>query len=342
MQRFKKYLGLFLALMMCLTLSACGSDEDSYDDVVVDDETIDMHDLAGYWSPYEGLGNTNSVLTSIYLNGTDETWEEYDIYGMQTGSSGEAYTDGIVLTLKDVPLIGDVEIPIRDEDTLVDENGEVYWVKGDPGFKEEPQLSSSFYGNWYLKGDTSEWATILTLNEDGTYTLNGTNGIINNMFKLNSFRFVAGRKYKLSYSEYEQTVTVGETNEVVFRQEIALTEYSNEMYYLVNDGQVLVHWADDGDNYYIHESALDNESLRTEYSLTDGSFWGQDYILEFLRSNTVNLKYFNEVEAAKTGTWVVEGNRVIITWEDGETDEAAVDGKIIILASTNETMENPW
>ncbi|MDD6005583.1 MAG: hypothetical protein PUC68_07935, partial [Firmicutes bacterium] len=111
MQRFKKYLGLFLALMMCLTLSACGSDEDSYDDVVVDDETIDMHDLAGYWSPYEGLGNTNSVLTSIYLNGTDETWEEYDIYGMQTGSSGEAYTDGIVLTLKDVPLIGDVEIP---------------------------------------------------------------------------------------------------------------------------------------------------------------------------------------------------------------------------------------
>ena len=71
MQRFKKYLGLFLALMMCLTLSACGSDEDSYDDVVVDDETIDMHDLDGYWSPYEGLGNTNSVLTSIYLNGTD-------------------------------------------------------------------------------------------------------------------------------------------------------------------------------------------------------------------------------------------------------------------------------
>ena len=313
MQRFKKYLGLFLALMMCLTLSACGSDEDSYDDVVVDDETIDMHDLAGYWSPYEGLGNTNSVLTSIYLNGTDETWEEYDIYGMQTGSSGEAYTDGIVLTLKDVPLIGDVEIPIR----------EVYWVKGDPGFKEEPQLSSSFYGNWYLKGDTSEWATILTLNEDGTYTLNSSSG-------------------NFSYSEYEQTVTVGETNEVVFRQEIALTEYSNEMYYLVNDGQVLVHWADDGDNYYIHESALDNESLRTEYSLTDGSFWGQDYILEFLRSNTVNLKYFNEVEAAKTGTWVVEGNRVIITWEDGETDEAAVDGKIIILASTNETMENPW
>lgn len=323
MQRFKKYLGLFLALMMCLTLSACGSDEDSYDDVVVDDETIDMHDLAGYWSPYEGLGNTNSVLTSIYLNGTDETWEEYDIYGMQTGSSGEAYTDGIVLTLKDVPLIGDVEIPIRDEDTLVDENGEVYWVKGDPGFKEEPQLSSSFYGNWYLKGDTSEWAIILTLNEDGTYTLNDSSG-------------------NFSYREYEQTVTIGETNEVVFRQEIALTEYSNEMYYLVNDGQVLVHWADDGDNYYIHESALDNEALRTEYSLTDGSFWGQDYILEFLRSNTVNLKYFNEVEAAKTGTWVVEGNRVIITWEDGETDEATVDDKIIILASTNETMENPW
>ena len=94
-----------------------------------------------------------SVLTCIYIDGTSGTWEEYDQYGAPTEYNGYAYTDGTVLTLTDVPLIGDVEIPIGDADTLLTDTGETYWIKGEPDFKEKPELSSAYYGNWYLRGD---------------------------------------------------------------------------------------------------------------------------------------------------------------------------------------------
>ena len=86
-----------------------------------------------------------------------------------------------------------------------------------------------------------------------------------------------------TYREYEQYVDNSDTP--ILRQEIALSENMNEMYYLVSDGQALVRWSDasNGDDYYIHEDALDNVSLLKEYQLTDESFSGQDYSLEFYR-----------------------------------------------------------
>ena len=276
MKSLKKYMALLLALLMCLSMAACGEKEDVHDEDVIYNEDvsydgdISIEDLEGFWYPLEGLGSTMSVLTCIYLDGAAETWEEYDEYGDPTGYTGGAYTDGSFLTLTDVPLIGDVDIPIGDADTLVDDTGEIYWIKGYPDFLEKPELSSDFYGNWYLRGDyDSEYATVLTLNEDGTYSRYGSEGTY-------------------TYREYEQYVDNSDIP--VLRQEIALSENMNEMYYLVSDGQALVRWNDasNGDDYYIHEDALDNASLLTEYNLTNESFSGQDYSLEFYREYTVS------------------------------------------------------
>ena len=339
MKNWKKYEACLLALMMCLSMAACGAkgnEEDveehveeyatyeeavyGYEEAIYDGE-ISIEDLEGFWYPPEGIGSTMSVLTCIYLDETFETWEEYDQYGDPTEYTGDAYTDGTVLTLTDVPLIGDVEIPIGDADTLVTDTGEIYWIKGYPDFTEKPELSDSYYGNWYLRGDhESEYATVLTLYEDGTYTRNGIEGTY-------------------TYSEYDQYVEDSDTT--VFRQEIALSEYMNEMYYLVSDGQVLVHWADDGDNYYIHEDALDNVSLSTEYNLTNGSFWGEDYILTFERGYTVSCDFFGGGEP-RTGTWEVYDNTVLIFWDDGAMDEAESNWKTLSMSSTGETLENPW
>ena len=339
MKNWKKYAACLLALMMCLSMAACGAkgnEEDveehveeyatyeeavyGYEEAIYDGE-ISIEDLEGFWYPPEGIGSTMSVLTCIYLDGTFETWEEYDQYGDPTEYTGDAYTDGTVLTLTDVPLIGDVEIPIGDADTLVTDTGEIYWIKGYPDFMEKPELPDSYYGNWYLRGDhESEYATVLTLYEDGTYTRNGIEGTY-------------------TYSEYDQYVEDSDTT--VFRQEIALSEYMNEMYYLVSDGQVLVHWADDGDNYYIHEDALDNVSLSTEYNLTNGSFWGEDYILTFERGYTVSCDFFGGGEP-RTGTWEVYDNTVLIFWDDGAMDEAESNWKTLSMSSTGETLENPW
>ena len=263
-----------------------------------------------------------SVLTCIYLDGAAETWEEYDEYGDPTGYTGGAYTDGSFLTLTDVPLIGDVDIPIGDADTLVDDTGEIYWIKGYPDFLEKPELSSDFYGNWYLRGDyDSEYATVLTLYEDGTYSLYGSEGTY-------------------TYREYEQYVDYSDTP--VLRQEIALSENMNEMYYLVSDGQALVRWNDasNGDDYYIHEDALDNASLLTEYNLTNESFSGEDYSLEFYREYTVNCYFFNG--ETRTGTWEMDDTTILIFWDDGEMDEAELDWKTLSMISTGETLENPW
>ena len=269
-----------------------------------------------------GIRWRDSVLTCIYLDGAAETWEEYDEYGDPTGYTGGAYTDGSFLTLTDVPLIGDVDIPIGDADTLVDDTGEIYWIKGYPDFLEKPELSSDFYGNWYLRGDyDSEYATVLTLNEDGTYSRYGSEGTY-------------------TYREYEQYVDNSDIP--VLRQEIALSENMNEMYYLVSDGQALVRWNDasNEDDYYIHEDALDNASLLTEYNLTNESFSGQDYSLEFYREYTVSCYFYNG--ETRTGTWEMDDSTILIYWDDGEMDEAELDWKTLYMISTGETLENPW
>ncbi|MDD6199848.1 MAG: hypothetical protein PUB93_01070 [Firmicutes bacterium] len=115
-----------LALVLCLSMAACGGK--GGDEEVSTGGEIGIADLDGFWYPPEGIGSTVSVLTCIYIDGMAGTWEEYDQYGDPTECTGDAYTDGKVLTLTDVPWIGDVEIPIGDADTPVTDTGETYWM----------------------------------------------------------------------------------------------------------------------------------------------------------------------------------------------------------------------
>lgn len=287
-----------------------------------------LEDLDGFWYPAEGIGSTISVLTCIYIDGTAGTWEEYDQYGDTTENNGYAYTDGTVLTLTNVPLSGDVEIPIGDAATLVTDTGETYWIKGNPDFKEKPELSA-FSGLWYYQGDKdSAYATILTLNEDGTYTRGDA------------------EEGTYTYKEYDEAV--GETGTTVFRQEISLSGgFMDDTFYLVSDGQVMVYWANasNGDNYYIHEDALEDEQLLTEYRLTDESFSGESYSIQFNRGYTLRCDFFDGTTEARTGTWELSDDTVTIIWDDGDSDEATLDfssAKILTLSSTGETLENLW
>ena len=325
MKNWKKYAGLLLAAVLCLYLAACG-DKGSNAGEGSNDGEIRIEDLEGYWYPPDGIGSTSSVLTCIYIDGAAGTWEEYDQYGDPTEYTGAAYTDGTVLTLTDVPLIG--EIPIGDANTLVDETGEPYWIKGEPGYKEKLGLSNIF-GNWYYKGDhTSEYQLVLTLNEDGTYTLGNT------------------EEGTYTCEEVEISVTDANTNETTneLRQEVKLSGgFMGNTFYLVNDGQVLVHWAkvNEGNEFYIQESALENGELFKLYRITDGeSYWGEDYTLQFLRDNTLYRNYFNGSQDPVRGTWELSGDTVTIIWDDGETDEATLDPEnpaSLTLRSTAET-----
>ncbi|MGN0999009.1 MAG: hypothetical protein ACI4PO_05605 [Faecousia sp.] len=327
MKNWKQYASLLLALVLCLSLAACGGK--GGDEEVSTGGEISIADLEGFWYPPEGIGSTTSVLTCIYIDGAAGTWEEYDQYGDPAGNTGDAYTDGTVLTLTDVPWIGDVEIPIGDAAALVTDTGETYWIKGQPDFQTKPVLSSDYYGRWYLRGDhDSEYATVLTLNEDGTYT--------------------RGDAEEGTYTYREFNESVGETGTTVFRQEISLSGgFIGENYYLVSDGKVLAHWADasNGDDYYIREDALDDEQLLTECTLTDDSFSGSTYSLQFNREYTLRCDFFDGTTETRFGTWTLSGDTITIIWDDGETDEATLnlDGeKTVKLSSTGETLDNPW
>lgn len=322
MKRWKSYASLLLALMMCLCLAACGGGEAAEEEEVYYDDEITIEDLEGFWYPVEGIGETTSVLTCIYIDGAAGTWEEYDEYGELTGCYGDAYTDGYTLTLTDVPLIGDVDIPIGDADTLVTDTGDIYWIKGDPGFGAAPD-PTAFYGTWYLRGDhESEYATVLTLYEDGTYTRGD------------------GEEGTYTYREFDEYGQDSDTP--VFRQEISLSIGFGEEYYLVSDGQVLVRWADaaNGDDYYIREEALDNTSLSTEYHLTSDTFIGDSYNLTFNREiYTVDCSSYGD--DTRTGIWEVDGTTVRIFWDDGGTDEGELDWKTLYM-DNGEILENPW
>ena len=338
MKNWKKCTSFLLALVMCLSLAACGgnAEKDSRESKPVeeseaDDGEITLKDLEGFWYPAGGIGSSISVLTCIYIDGVAGTWQEYDQYGEPTEYTGAAYTDGAFLTLADVSFLGgveDVEIPIGDADTLLDENGETYWIKGKPDFKEKPGLSN-ISGNWYYKGDyTSEYQMVLTLNEDGTYTRGDT------------------EEGTYTFEEVEVSTTDANTNETTdeLRQEVRLSGgFMDAIFYLVNDGQVLVDWAkvNEGDEFYIHESALENGELLKLYRITDGnSYWGEDYTLQFLRGNTIYRNYFNGSQEPVHGTWELSDDTITITWDDGETDEAILDPEnpdSLTLSSTGET-----
>ena len=58
MKNWKKFASLLLALVMCLSLAACG-DNGSNGGEVSNDGEITLDDLVGYWSPVEGLGSTD-------------------------------------------------------------------------------------------------------------------------------------------------------------------------------------------------------------------------------------------------------------------------------------------
>ena len=337
MKNWKKYASLLSALTLCLSMAACGKTGSDKDNVISETETsyaeevISIGDLEGFWYPVGGIGSSTSILTSIYIDGSAGTWKEYDQYGDPTGNAGDAYTDGTVLTVANVSFFGEsenVEIPIGDANTLLDETGEVYWIKGQPDFIEK-QEQSNISGSWYYQGDhTSEYQKVLTLNEDGTYTRGDA------------------EEGTYTFEEIEVSDVNPYTNETTtaLRQMLTLSGgFMDTNYYLANDGQVLVDWSkvNEGEEFYVRESALENEELLKLYSITDGnSYCGEEYALEFLRGNTLYRNYLNGAQDPMFGSWEISGDTITITWDDGETDEAVLDSEnpdSLTLSSTGET-----
>ena len=340
MKNWKRFTSLLLALVLCLSLMACGGETG-------EEVTVTLVNQSGQSITSLAIAATDSdswgseLVDWVFLDGEmmDRTLGSFKpsrLPGFNILAYGEAgsilYDINAEFTLHD----GDYVVFQSPEDNpgiticTADEFDALYadYAGGgdeDPDIytgtdSRQPGDLSDVVGLWYYQGDqNSAFALILTLYSDGTYTRGDT------------------EEGTYTYEEYDEYVTNWDTT--VFRQEVALSGSLNEIYYLTSDGQVLEHWAD-GDNYYIREDALGNTDLTSDSSLTDGSFWGEDYTLQFLWDYTVRCDFFSG--ETRTGTWEMYGDTVMIFWDDGETDEALVSGNTLWLSSTGETLESFW
>lgn len=264
MKNLKKYIELLLVLGLCLGLTACGGEteeeikvtlanqsgqaitslsiaattsnewgDEFVDSIFLDGETMEV--LLGSYKPSElpgfnilAYGEEGSVLydtnAEFTLQGGDYIvfQSPYDNPGITICTSDEydeLYADYIG---------GGNE---NTDDYMADNLGQTLDI-------------SDVIGQWYYQGDQDpDFATILILNEDGTYTLGDM------------------EEGTYTYEEVEYFITDPNTNTTTteLRQEITLSGgFMEDTFYLVSDGQVLQHWDDDADNYYVYEYALED------------------------------------------------------------------------------------
>ena len=161
MKRWKKYAALLLALIMCLSMAACGGDEEGAPDTIknlVTDTSVeyDYSALMGTW-----LGEDDSVLTMEHVEGitNSERFLLHDADNSLTASGNIQYVEeyGYVYLYNEHDGIAHICWFNEDDTLYIDSFGTFTKVSGDvPGETVGDEVDLSVLrGTWYLDGDTS-------------------------------------------------------------------------------------------------------------------------------------------------------------------------------------------
>ena len=167
MKNQKKYAGLLLTLVLCLSMAACGGDDDVAPDTIknlVTDTSVeyDYSALMGTWQNGDG-----SVLTMEHIDGitTSERFSIFDADNNLTASGNIQYVEeyGFVYLYNEHDGIAHISWINDDYSMYVDSFGAFTKVSGDiPGDTVGDLTGESvgddydftmFSGSWYLDGD---------------------------------------------------------------------------------------------------------------------------------------------------------------------------------------------
>lgn len=157
MKKWKKYMGLLLALVLCLSMAACGGDDDTapatIEGIVIDDSVeYDYSVFPGTW-----LGEDNSVLAvekyddgrvHYILSDSDDNWIAGGIFQYV-----EEY--GCVYAHNDYDGIAYLCLFNEDDTLYIDTFGTFTKVSGDvPGETVGDEVDLTVLnGSWYMDGD---------------------------------------------------------------------------------------------------------------------------------------------------------------------------------------------
>lgn len=176
MKNLKKYMGLLLALVMCLSLAACGGTPDKLDSIVIDDSVVyDYSSFKGSWLGYED--GSRLIIQPESQEELDEadaernsrmTFTQYSITSEVIAAGILQYSEkyGYVYAHNDND--GHAYRCWFGEDGMLNISsfGAFNKVSDDvPG--EEKDANAELKGTWYLDGDVNA-SKYIVINDDGT------------------------------------------------------------------------------------------------------------------------------------------------------------------------------
>ncbi len=337
----KKILYLFLSLILCTLLIACGTDETSTNSSDVQEVKVEeenwLAQFEGYWErPEDYVSEGMSLVDQFMVDSYNETWAAYNDYG-SFEESFPCYADEYSLTL-DLSALGSATFYYEDGN-LVDEEGTVHFIPG-MGPTEDGGTSSdmltTLIGTWYLGGDpTSEYIVI----NDTTYESFGSSGTL----------------YNTSTWELMDMNRGIETGEFITQPMITLHEedgfFDTSLYIL--DNQVMTNSKNIAmplfEEFYVHEDAVYDGSISIDLGHLMTTTWlnpdyynldGGIYAVRFEDSPEKRLviQKPNESDTALEeeffGNWdMLEKGRIHVTYIDGSEENVTYDSQGFLLSN---------
>ncbi len=303
----KGFAPILLALLLLLSMTACGGEEPYYDDPVepVNVEcTLDT--LSGWWRKPDGYAGI-TVMPIFSLDPANATITVHDDYGNPLDTY-DCWCDDAGLTIDAGEVFGLVTYTYDGYD-LLDEEGTVHYVRCDPISPDDaPVQASDLVGIWYENGkqngnidigaDSYTMYMMLSPADSGPYS-------------------VTSHKTYYSHTEYSGPA-------VIFSSEDG---FSTEMY-IVEEGKVLF---DDYHGYFYVQDPEDTH-LVEKYGYARDIWQHQDgelfHELKFHFSGEVWFSTTEDggsYETQTIGTWDYADGAIILTYSDGsvETFDAA-------------------
>ncbi|MDL2218643.1 hypothetical protein LJC27_08325 [Christensenellaceae bacterium OttesenSCG-928-M15] len=307
--------------------SAKGSQPTPMKEIEENEQADDLGAYDGWWYMPETYHPDSMHIFEIFrLDAEEQSFTVYNELG-SPGSTLPVYLDENGDAVLSLDMLGDVTLRL-DGDTLLDEDGDVAFIRGE----ELSVDNNALMGKWYENGDEEDsyfefyddgtfvqYTAYADYTEEGTYTLSKTS------------RF-------FSYGDMiEQAVFECEAESMFIGVSLYVTQTG------------LVAMDTFGDHYYVHESAMytaEGEQEKARVQLIAKGSWTSDdepYGLRFEVNDTYVYMELDEemgsYEETGWGTWTLYDGELTLTHEDGEQVYCEVTDEGIYIEEADITLK---
>lgn len=322
MKFFKSRLTLaaLLALLLCLSLAACGGGEEETPDG--SGETAygsDLASLEGWWYMPADYSDGIHIMEIFYLDAADESYAAYNEFG-NVVFEGAAWIDDEGDLGLELDIFGDIYLT-PGYDGLYDEEGKLAFVLGAP---LEAEDTSALTGRWYRDADTM--GDYYELYDDGSFRMVAVATEYTDEYVMNEGDVAVSRStvmYQVGESVEEMRLVFGDDT---FAPEATLSP-SQTLFWLESFGDTEI---------YVHEDALGLPEAEAELAWT--TIHSQDWraeddasYLNFFPNGWFEISESVEddegwitFETTDSGEWSILHGMLYLDWGDAGEENCAI------------------